>query len=176
MNCHNNPSDSSVVSEEIFTVNLRAEHFDNFWSKVDKNGPSGCWNWTACANKRGYGSITINYVMLRANRVSYFMANGPFLKSLMVCHTCDNPRCVNPAHLFLGTCTVNVHDMVQKGRGRWGSTMNMEKANQIRALYAAGGITMQKLADQFDSCLASICFIINYKSWIPTKPWMATKS
>lgn len=84
---------------------------------VDKK--SGCWNWTAFKN-RGYGKLTIsengNIRVWLAHRISYFLYVGHLPHHLMVCHHCDNPSCVNPHHLFLGTRVDNCNDMVKKGR------------------------------------------------------------
>jgi hypothetical protein len=88
-----------------------------FWSKVDKSGE--CWVWTAkalCEN--GYGRFYVGKKPLRAHRYSWELANGPITDGLFVCHRCDNPPCVNPAHLFLGTHQDNMQDMVAKGRSR----------------------------------------------------------
>ncbi len=170
MNDPINPLASSVLSGEMFTVNLTDKNLSRFWIKVDKKGPDDCWLWTSAVSKNGYGVVTINWKALRPHRVSYFIANGEFLTSLMVCHRCDTKLCVNPKHLFLGTGTVNVHDMLNKGRGRWKNVMTMEKASQIRSAYATGGVTMQNLSDRFGTCIATVCNIINYKSWIPSTP------
>lgn len=75
----------------------------------------GCWLWTAsCRN--GYGRIRIGNMKLTASRVSYELYIGPIGDGKMVCHKCDNPTCVNPSHLFLGTRQQNIDDMVAKGR------------------------------------------------------------
>lgn len=86
-----------------------------FWANVDKtlgHGPQGtCWVWTACAIK-GYGYISRTL----AHRVSWEIHNSPIPEGLCVLHKCDNPPCVNPEHLFLGTKKDNILDAVAKGR------------------------------------------------------------
>lgn len=87
-----------------------------FWAKVDKRGANDCWPWLAGTDNHGYGKFWDGEHMGRAHRFSYRLANGPFPNDLDCLHKCDNPRCVNPAHLFLGTAKDNHDDMVAKGR------------------------------------------------------------
>jgi hypothetical protein len=87
---------------------------ERFWRKVRKT--DGCWEWTASFRGLGYGQIKVNQKMLYAHRVSWEMANGPIPDGLCVLHHCDNPPCVNPDHLFLGTQADNMRDKVRKNR------------------------------------------------------------
>ena len=94
---------------------------DRFWPKVDKHGPDDCWLWTASTDQDGYGLITVRvrvgrHVKKRAHRLAWEWANGRKPGHNKVCHTCDNPRCVNPAHLWLGTNKQNMEDAKRKGR------------------------------------------------------------
>lgn len=87
---------------------------ENFWAKVDKSGE--CWNWTAFKSK-GYGYIQCGQGnSVRAHRFSWVLHNGEIPEGMLVCHKCDNPSCVRPDHLFLGTPLDNVVDMLSKGR------------------------------------------------------------
>lgn len=86
-----------------------------FWSKVDVRGPDECWPWTKSLSS-GYGTLKVGKNSYRSNRIAFFLSNGFIDDKLLVCHKCDNRKCCNPAHLFLGTYTDNMMDMVGKGR------------------------------------------------------------
>ena len=86
-----------------------------FWSKVDQP-EEGCWLWQGTMLKQGYGCFKIAGKMYKAHRVSYIYAKGAILAGLILCHTCDNPRCVRPDHLFPGTYKDNMQDAKNKGR------------------------------------------------------------
>lgn len=93
-----------------------------FWKKVDRRGADECWPWLAGRLPHGYGTFyrDRDHHHAYAHRMSYELAFGPIQDGMDVCHRCDNPPCVNPAHLFVGTRIDNVRDMVVKGRGRMG--------------------------------------------------------
>lgn len=85
---------------------------NGFWDRTTRM-PNGCWEWHGARNDRGYGTVTKN---VRAHRYAYELLGGPIPEGMCVCHTCDNPPCINPAHLFLGTIGENNRDRHAKGR------------------------------------------------------------
>lgn len=90
---------------------------------VDRSGE--CWIWTGTTNELGYGLIHVGQRRVRVHRVSWEIANGPIPEGLCVCHRCDNPRCVRPDHLFLGTQADNLRDMCSKGRHGWSAAAKL---------------------------------------------------
>lgn len=129
-----------------------------FWRKVDRNGPTvphvagitPCWIWTGNLNSSGYGRFGSGLAVQLAHRVSWELTHGPIPDGFSVLHRCDNPPCVRPDHLFLGTYSDNGRDMAAKGRGggayfadRTGTKnhsakLNDEAVREVRRLLATG--------------------------------------
>jgi len=164
-----------------------AKDFVRFWTKVRIAGPDECWLWTSSITPSGYGEFHIGGREGRAigaHRLSFAMSNGVNAVTLHVCHTCDNPPCVNPIHLFSGTDQDNVNDCIAKGRAAVGEKMsaaligNMprgaehhnvkltaEQVRLIRQAYAGGNISWLQLAKQFHVSPSSIQAIIQRRTW-----------
>ena len=142
-----------------------------FWEKVSKRGPNDCWKWQGSLDRKGYGQIKLHsHQRGSAHRVSYELHFGPIPDNLFVCHRCDNPSCVNPAHLFLGTGNDNLRDMREKGRHSHGEThahakLTEKQVDEIRARYAAGGILQRELALEYGVTEKHISRIINRGQW-----------
>lgn len=90
-----------------------------FFSRVDRSGGNGaCWPWLGWKGDRGYGRISVNGRLMRATHVSLLLQGMAVPPGMLACHHCDNPPCVNPRHLFLGSMSDNILDAVRKGRHR----------------------------------------------------------
>ena len=145
----------------------------NFWAKVEFRA-NGCWEWTAAKMRGGYGCLrsSVNGTLtFAAHRHSYMLAHGPIPPGLMVCHHCDNPPCVNPAHLFLGTPAENSQDARAKGRtatqeANGQSKLVRAQVDAIRSRYAAGGVSTWKLAREYGVSQKNIRKIINRETWV----------
>ena len=115
-----------------------------FWPKVDRREPDECWPWTASKRGKGYGAFGIPPARsVDAHRVSFALAQGidPLaLGDTVVCHSCDNPACVNPGHLFAGTTQDNMDDMWGKDRGKYPFKTHCQRNHEL----AVSGVYIQK--------------------------------
>ena len=130
-----------------------------FWNKTKKQ-KSGCWEWTGSKFKSGYGQVRIKRKLARAHRIAWELVNGPIPKGMCVLHRCDNPPCVNPDHLFLGTQSENMQDMVEKDR----RGLTMLQKQEIRKRYAKGVVFQRELADEYGVTRSYISIIISGKN------------
>jgi hypothetical protein len=124
---------------------------------------TGCWEWNGGRNSKGYGRIKIDGKRVSVHRVVYELLVGPIPDGMFVCHTCDNPCCCNPDHLFIGTNQDNVNDMVSKGRQY--SKLAKEDVIAIKQIYRRGNTTKRQLAEMFDVDFYTIKDILDGTTW-----------
>jgi len=135
---------SCIRSDHLFLENDDWE--TRFWKYV-KKCENGCWEWNG-HNRNRYGLFArIRGVTESAHRIMWELKNGPIPEGKQVLHKCDNPPCCRPDHLFLGTITDNMADMVKKGRQY--KKIEDEDVVEIRQRYAKGGISQRKLGAEF---------------------------
>jgi len=145
---------------------------ERFWTKVQKT--EGCWLWTGGTDE-GYGALSTTLEpdcgrRERAHRFAYKRLVGPIPDGLYVCHTCDNRRCVNPDHLFLGSHLANIEDKLQKERHCRGSSHGMSKLSEddvieIRRLYSTGDFLQREIAEKYGVCKQTISAIVRGQTW-----------
>jgi len=145
-----------------------AKDVARFWRKVVVRGPDECWEWLG-SHSAGYGTIGFDYTSIGAHRFLWWILTGVYPGELYVCHHCDNPGCVNPAHLFLGTPKDNTQDALSKGRMAIGTRVasarfTEEDIREIRRKRAAG-VSAFELADEYKVNHAYIYHIVARKAW-----------
>jgi hypothetical protein len=165
-NCGSRKRENAMRCRRCFE--MTPEHrFRRSYEKTES-----CWNWT----KRtifGYGYFSLNGKSIRAHRYSYQLHKGKIPEGLCVCHSCDNRRCVNPSHLWLGTLNDNIQDCKRKGRlnrpkheRHSQAKLSMVLANQIRLLYRKGNISHFSLAKKFGVGPTAIKRIVAGHTWV----------
>ena len=146
--------------------------------RVEK--PSGCWNWTGFVGATGYGELCVDGKKVRAHRMSYIVHNGPIVdvagadsRGTCVMHTCDNPLCINPAHLVLGTHKDNMIDKKNKsrvvsnpllGEGHQNAKLTNDDIYLIRSLNYVGA-TLRQIAEVFSGSKVTMHNVLKGTTW-----------
>lgn len=147
---------------------------EEFWDNVSVSSDNECWEWVGTLNDHGYGRLNYRGKDDRSHRVSWRMKNGDIPDNLFVLHKCDNRKCVNPNHLFLGTQLDNMQDMSRKGRGKpfvgIGSRNPKSKLTEndvltIRKLHQNKNYTCVQLSKMYKVTDVQISAIIHRKAW-----------
>lgn len=144
---------------------------ERFWDKVDLKDDKECWEWKRATQSKKYGSVGIgNGKTALAHRVAFMLSNGEIPPGLCVLHKCDNRKCVNPTHLFLGTIQDNNRDMHNKGRHAKGekngrSKLTTDDVNRIRCLHNEKGYSCSRLSKLYDVSSSNISGITKEKYW-----------
>lgn len=151
-----------------------------FWTKVQIGAPDECWPWRQSTKAGGYGQLMVARRNVLAHRYAYELTNGAIPAGQFVCHSCDNRRCCNPAHLWLGTPLDNVRDMYTKGRrrspspevvrvamakrGRTNAKLTIDDVRTIRQR-RANGESLQSIANAYGVNQSNISKITRNQSW-----------
>jgi hypothetical protein len=146
----------------------RADITERFWSKVDTSAE--CWIWTAAKRRDGYGMFQSETARNEvAHRVAWRLTHGPIPDGMCICHHCDNPPCVRPDHLFLGTVADNNRDKTEKGRQSAGEKNAAARIGRAEALKIVEqrrlGATSAALSGEFGLCISQIRNIVRGNNW-----------
>jgi len=144
-----------------------------FWAKVRVKSPTDCWPWDASLNSNGYGRFRVHPHNFIASRVAYRISHGSIPRGMEICHSCDNPKCCNPNHFFLGTHRDNIRDAVAKGRmthvGPKGmdscrAKLSDQQVNEIRRRLSDGH-RQRDIARSFGIGKTTVAHIYHRRTW-----------
>lgn len=134
------------------------------------NVVTGCWEWRGTKDKNGYGKVILGGKPKRTHRLMWQLTVGPIVNGLWVLHRCDNPRCCNPDHLFLGTHADNQADCKAKGRSRQGvnngrAKLTPDLAAVIRQRHVPKRVTRKQLAIEFGVSESTVKKVLRGERW-----------
>ncbi len=147
-------------------MNRKKNKPEDVWKRIDIKSEDECWEWQGSLVNKKYGKMIVGWKYCLTHRIVYELKNGNIPPEMVVCHKCDNPKCCNPKHLFLGTQKDNIHDMISKGREKRYSKLTKIDVLEIRKLYATGNYTHTKLGKLFSVDRKNISCIVNNKTWL----------
>jgi hypothetical protein len=145
---------------------------DRFWARVEKS--DDCWEWRGRKTYKGYGATSWKGKYITAHRLAYILSHGGIPEGKIICHSCDNRACCNPAHLWAGSYRDNTRDMDAKGRrnpgdlkGEKHGMARLTEANvrYIRGLYGSGKYTYKQIAEGYRVSIGTIECICSRKTW-----------
>jgi hypothetical protein len=150
-----------------------------FWSFVDERGPDECWGWQGGRDRQGYGQMTVRRgKTLKAHRLSWELAHHCEIPDgMMIRHTCDNPSCVNPAHLLVGTNVDNMHDLMERGDSKKlarcvlpgerhrSSKLTADQVCEMRRLHRENGHGAVELARRYGVHRCTAWEAITHRTW-----------
>lgn len=153
-------------------MKINLEVIERFHEKWQADPESGCWEWTSAKMPTGYGQMKIPSTrkQVYAHRLSYMIHKGDIPEGMQVCHACDNPSCVKPSHLFLGTSSDNHLDMKAKerhlnGEKNVGAKLTADKVRDIHALRAQG-LSQGKIARTYGIAQGTVWKILRGERWL----------
>lgn len=162
-----------MIAPPLSEVKFTQKQIARFWRKVDKtSNPNGCWLWTGCRIQDGYGRGSIKSRLFLAHRMAYHIQFGPIPEHLKCLHRCDNPPCVNPEHLWIGTDQDNSIDRELKGRhgnikGERHGRAKMSETDVLaaRESYDYGQASIAKLARRYKTSESAMFSIVKRLNW-----------
>lgn len=149
------------------------EMVEKFLQRMNAGAPDECWEWTGTRGSKGYGLLGGFYgKQMGAHRVSYLLHYGDLPPGCFICHHCDNPPCVNPAHLYAGDRNTNARDVAERNRAhrQLGEASNTAKltaelVREIRAVYATGKYKQRDMALHYGISQSQISNIVTRREW-----------
>jgi hypothetical protein len=136
----------------------------DFWAKVFKS--DGCWLWVGNIGSTGYGKFMYHRKHWSAHKLAYYFTCGPVAENVIHCHSCDNPSCCRPSHIFLGTQQDNMDDMVSKGRSLYGEkhrNVKLTEASVIKIKHSQ--LHPRMLSSEYGVSVCTIRDIIAGRTW-----------